>query len=74
MKNITIAVDEAVLTAGRAYAQAHRMSLNRLIRHLLNQATVSQQAAWTETFFEVADRAAGNSRRQRWRREDLYRG
>ena len=74
MKNITIAIDEQTMNAGRAYAQAHRTSLNALIRQLLAGMVKPAQAAWTDTLFQLADKASGNSRGQRWYREDLYRG
>ena len=73
MKNVTIAVDEGTLVAGREYARAHHTSLNALIRHLLRQTVVRQSSpAWIEDFFKLADRAGGNSRGKRWKREDLY--
>jgi plasmid stability protein len=74
MKNITIAIDEETMNAGRVYAQAHRTSLNALIRQLLSGTVKPAQTPWTDALFQVADRAAGNSRGQQWRREDLYRG
>jgi hypothetical protein len=74
MKNITIAIDEETMNAGRSYAQAHRTSLNALIRQLLAGAVKPAQTAWTDTLFQLADRASGNSQGQRWHREDLYRG
>ena len=73
MKNITIAIDEKTLAAGREYARQHKTSLNKLIRQLLERAVMRQGAAsWTEDFFRLADEAKGNSRGKRWRREDLY--
>jgi plasmid stability protein len=73
MKNITIAVDEGTLAAGREYAKAHHTSLNALLRHLLRQMVVRRSSSsWTEELFKLADRAGGRSRGKRWKREDLY--
>ena len=37
MKNITIALDESIINAGREYAKKQNTSLNGLIRTLLEQ-------------------------------------
>jgi hypothetical protein len=34
-KNVTLALDEQTLNAGRAYAQKHQTTLNALVRDLL---------------------------------------
>lgn len=74
MKNVTIALDEDVLKAGREYARAHHTSLNNLIRRLLERTVMRRQeeGAW-DRFFELADKAGGDSKGKRWKREDLYR-
>ena len=73
MKNVTIAIDECTLAAGREYARAHHTSLNALLRQLL-QRTVTRQSSpsWTEDLFKLADRAGGRSHGKRWKRDDLY--
>jgi hypothetical protein len=35
MKNITLALDEKTIKAGREYARTHNLTLNSLIRKLL---------------------------------------
>jgi uncharacterized protein (DUF4415 family) len=35
MKNITLALDDETLEAGRAYAERHQTTLNALVRELL---------------------------------------
>lgn len=74
MKNVTIALDEEVLKAGREYARKHHTSLNNLIRDLLERIVVRRPAkgAWDE-LFALADKARGNSKGKRWTREELYR-
>ena len=73
MKNVTIALDEKILRAGRNYAREHRTSLNNLIRQLLEHTVLRNPgtSGWDE-FFALADKAGGNSRGRRWKREDLY--
>jgi len=72
MPNITLSINEDLLKAGRRYAQAHNTSLNSLVRDLLGK-TVRQESEekWKE-MFKLMDEAGGNSRGQKWKREDLY--
>ncbi|MBN1675912.1 MAG: hypothetical protein JXR37_33015 [Kiritimatiellae bacterium] len=73
MKNVTIAIDEKTLAAGREYARKHRTSLNKLIRQLLERTVLPQRSeSWVEEFFRLADQAEGDSRGKRWTREDVY--
>ncbi len=75
MKNVTIALDEDVLRAGREYVREHDTSLNSLIRRLLEQTVVrNKPGTGMEEFFRLADSARGNSRGVSWKREDLYDG
>jgi hypothetical protein len=74
MKNVTLAIDEETLAAGREYAREHRTSINRIIRELLRR-TVSKGSAttWPDEFLELAAQAGGDSRGAKWKREDLHR-
>ena len=72
-KNITIAIDEQLIAAGRAYAQQHNTSLNGLIRQLLEQAVLPASSQWLDECFALMDQAAPNSQGEQWKREDLYR-
>lgn len=75
MKNVTLAIDEKLLEAGRAYARAHNTSLNKLIRESLHRTVVKEtRATWASEFLEVADKVHGDSCGATWKREDLYRG
>ena len=73
MKNITIALDEEVIKAGREYARAHNTSLNGLIRSLLEQTVKPESRQWLDECFELMDQAQANSQGTKWKREDLYR-
>jgi hypothetical protein len=72
MKNITLALDEETLDAGRAYAQRHQTTLNALVRELLVRTVVADREAAVREMFRLMDAHPGNSRGQRWTREELY--
>jgi hypothetical protein len=73
VKNVTIALNEKTLAAGREYARAHHTSLNNLIRELVEKATSQTSSdTWLKEFFELGDKAKGNSRGAKWKREDIY--
>lgn len=72
MKNITISIDDAVLEAGRKYAQSHHITLNSLIRKLLVQTVLPASQNWLDDCFQLMDRANTNSNGKKWRREELY--
>jgi hypothetical protein len=72
MANITLSIDEALLKAGRKYAEKHQTSINGLIRKLLEETVESQSKDWLQECFNLMDRARGTSRGKRWKREDLY--
>lgn len=72
MKNITLALDEETLDAGRAYAQRHETTLNALVRELLVKTVVADREAAVREMFRLMDAHPGHSRGRRWTREDLY--
>ncbi len=72
MKNITLALDEDTLNAGRSYAQRHQTTLNALVRDLLVKTVIADRQASAREMFRLMDAHPGNSRSQRWKREDLY--
>ena len=73
MKNITIALDEKMVQAGREYAQKHNTSLNGLIRSLLEQTVMPASEHWLDECFDLMDQAQANSNGAKWTRNDLYR-
>lgn len=72
MKNITLALDEETLEAGRAYAQRHKTTLNALVRELLVKTVMADREAAVQEMFRLMDAYPGDSRGQRWTREDLH--
>ena len=74
MPNITISLDEELIKKGRQYAAKHNTSINALIRKYLEQTVESQSDGWLDECFSQMDSAGGDSRGERWKREDLYDG
>ena len=72
MKNITLALDEETLDAGRAYAQRHQTTLNALVRELLVKTVLADREAAVGEMFRLMDAHPGNSHGRRWTREELY--
>ena len=73
MPNITISLSEDLINAGRQYAKKHNTSLNNIIRKQLEQTVKSQShESRLEECFDLMDRAKGNSKGEKWNREDLY--
>ena len=46
MKNITLALDEETIEAGREYAKRHDTTLNSLVRKLLRQTASKGSSDW----------------------------
>jgi hypothetical protein len=72
VKNVTLAIDELTLEAGRRYAERHQTTLNALIRDLLVRAVVADRSAAVEEMFRLMDAHPGRSGGRRWKRDDLY--
>jgi hypothetical protein len=72
MPNITLSMDEQTLEASRRYAQEHGLSLNALVRRLLQQTVQRSSTSWVDECFAQMDRAAANSGGQRWSRDELH--
>ena len=72
MPNVTISMDEELLNEGRDYARRHAISLNALIRKLLEQTVKRSSKDWMDECFQKMDRATGDSKGEKWKREELY--
>jgi hypothetical protein len=72
MKNITLAIDEETLDAGRAYAQRHQTTLNALVRELLVKTVLADREAAVLEMFRLMDGNPGDSRGRHWTREELH--
>jgi hypothetical protein len=72
MKNITLALDEKTINAGRDYARRHNITLNALVRDLLEKTVLADGTATVQEMFRLMDAHPGNSQKKRWSREDLY--
>ncbi len=74
MKNITLALDEKIIKKGRKYASKHHLTLNSLVRKLLEKTVEEDSQNWLEECFRLMDQARPRKATKKWRREDLYRG
>lgn len=72
MKNITLAIDDETLEAGRSYARRHQTTLNSLVRELLVRTVLADREALANEMFRLMDAHPGNSKGARWTRQDLY--
>ncbi len=73
MKNITLALDEKIIRAGREYARKHNLTLNSLVRKLLEQTVTLNSTNWIEEYFSLMDNAKPQFPVRNWKREELYR-
>jgi hypothetical protein len=75
MRNITLALDEKTIAAGREYARRHNMTLNSLVRKLLQQTVSKGSKDWIEESHSLMDKVRiPRDAPKTWRRGDLYRG
>ena len=72
VKNVTLALDDETLAAGRAYAERHQTTLNALVRDLLDKTVRIDRTATAAEMFRLMDRAPGHSRGKKWTRDDLH--
>lgn len=74
MKNITLAVDEEVLSEVRKYAAAQGTTVNALVRDALRRLAdrvTDQQQSWDD-LFRLSDEAKAEVGPITWKRDDLY--
>ena len=71
-KNVTIAIDEDTLRASREYAKQRGISLNALIRELLERTTQCKNGDWVNDWFALLDSIPKNDVRWSWDRDEIY--
>ena len=74
MKNITLSVDEKVLSAARQHAAAHSTSVNQLVRDFLGEIAQRENRARTarRRLRALSNRSQAKVGDVTWRREDLH--
>jgi predicted HicB family RNase H-like nuclease len=72
MSNITIDIDDELLSRGRGYARKRRLSFNGLVRQLLEQAVSREQGAWAAEFLALSERISGDSGGWTFNRDDVH--
>jgi hypothetical protein len=71
--NITLAVDEQLVTRARKVAQAQGKSLNQVIREQLERLTAQDDPdAWIAEFERLSRRSKGRSRGWRFSRDEIH--
>ncbi len=73
MKNITLALDEMIIQKGRKYASKHNLTLNALVRKLLEKTVEEDSQNWLQESFKLMDQVKLPKNVKKWKREDLYR-
>ena len=72
-RNLTLSIETQLLELARRFARSKNISLNGLIRALLEQAVVPQsKPEWIEDFIETCKEVQGDSGGRKWSREDLH--
>ena len=74
MKNITLSVDEKVLSAVRQHAAAHSTSVNQLVRDYLGEIAQRENRVRNarRRLRSLSNRSAGRIGRASWTREELH--
>ncbi|MBI2839363.1 MAG: hypothetical protein HYX75_13690 [Acidobacteria bacterium] len=74
MKNITLSIDDRVLTEVRRYAAAHDSTLNGLVRDFLTRLAESQNRARTarRRIRALSNRSEARCGRITWNRDALH--
>lgn len=74
MKNITLSVNEEVLSKARKYAKSHNTSLNQVVRDYLQEiVNKSERESFIDELLEFTKQHAGCSEPGwKFNREELY--
>jgi len=74
MKNITLSVDEKVLSAVRQHAASHSTSVNQLVRDYIAEVAQRENRARTarRRLRALSNRSAAKIGRASWTREQLH--
>jgi hypothetical protein len=71
-RNLTLALDDRLIEQAREYASARDLTLNSLIRKLLQDAVNPADSKGPDETFRLMDEAKPQPSQGVWRREDLY--
>jgi len=73
MSNVTLSIDDTLLSQSRDYAASQGTSLNGLIRQLLVKATTKHESQdWFGGFALVSEHTLGDSGGWKFNREEIY--
>jgi hypothetical protein len=71
-RNVTLALDDRLIGQAREYASGLGLTLNSLIRKLLEEAVHPADSKGPDETFRLIDEAKPQPSQGVWRREDLY--
>jgi hypothetical protein len=72
VKNLTISLDERLLSEAKGAAAAKGMSLNKFVRDLIRRAVGPIPTDQEDPFFRIVDELKPNSGGWKWNREEIY--
>lgn len=72
MKNTTISMSEQTLNDARAYARRMGCSFNAWVAGLIEAALNRSQSQVVAELNEQADKSAGDSKGEKWTRDQIY--
>lgn len=72
MSNVTLAIDDRLLEASRAYAQEHGTTVNALVRKLLEQTVRYESGSGFDEFIAYANAHPGHSDGKRWTKDEIH--
>jgi hypothetical protein len=72
MRNLTISLEEKLIEASREYARRNNTSLNALIQDFLIKTVQQNPNELSKEMIRLMNEAQGDSKGQRWTREELY--
>jgi hypothetical protein len=74
IQRVSITIEDTTLEACRQYAEAHGMSLDEAIQHVLESSVSPRRKEWLDECFQLMDQAGADSQGRHWNREELYDG
>jgi hypothetical protein len=72
LKNITISLDENLISVSREYAKKNNTSFNALVEKLLTKTVLKDPDSLSNEMIRLMNEAQGDSKGQKWTREELH--
>jgi cytochrome P450 len=72
MKNTSISLEPQLLEDGRRHAAKFGVSFNAWVGKLIKDALSREPEKHMEELMKLAKQSSGNSKGQRWKRDEIY--